>query len=73
MGKGKDIKRLRNEVAVLHHEKGELDERVLCLEKCISHANVRKIDDAGEESHKTKDGGVAESREESIQNKKEEV
>ncbi|KAI5335476.1 hypothetical protein L3X38_025609 [Prunus dulcis] len=48
---------LRNEVAVLHHEKGQLEERVLCLEKCTSHADARKTGDAGAERNKTKDAG----------------
>ncbi|CAL8993147.1 unnamed protein product [Prunus brigantina] len=74
---------LRNEVVVLHREKGELEDRVLRLEKCTSHADARKTEDAGEESHKIddaeeesdkiEDGGVAESREQCVQNAKEEV
>ncbi|KAI5327601.1 hypothetical protein L3X38_026997 [Prunus dulcis] len=85
--------KFKNEVAMLHREKGELEERVLRLEKCTSHADARKTEDAGEESHKTEDAGkkshkiedtgeenhkiendgVAESREESVRNEKEEV
>ncbi|CAL2272646.1 unnamed protein product [Prunus armeniaca] len=49
------VQQLRNEVAVLHREKGQLKERVLCLEKCTNHADVRKTGDAGEERNKTKD------------------
>ncbi|KAI5335163.1 hypothetical protein L3X38_025296 [Prunus dulcis] len=70
------VQHLRNEVAVLHREKGELEERVLCLEKCTIHADVGKTEDAGDESHKTEDareesdktedGGVAESGEQCI-------
>ncbi|CAB4273213.1 unnamed protein product [Prunus armeniaca] len=87
------------------HEKGKLEERVLCLEKRTSHADARKTRDAGEEMNKTKDGGeespktededageesqktedageesdkteddgVAKSREQCVQNDKEEV
>ncbi|KAI5316488.1 hypothetical protein L3X38_036195 [Prunus dulcis] len=66
------VQQLRNDVAVLHREKGELKKRVLCLEKFINIADafLKKIGDAEEETHKTKDSGVAEKREESIQNKK---
>ncbi|KAL6269439.1 hypothetical protein ACE6H2_026350 [Prunus campanulata] len=97
------VQQLRNEVALLHREKGELEERVLRLEKCTSHADARKseddgeerlktedageerhkiedageerheTEDAGEESDKTEEGGVPESREECVQNAKEEV
>ncbi|KAI5339057.1 hypothetical protein L3X38_018329 [Prunus dulcis] len=67
------VQQLRNEVAVLHHEKGELEERVLCLEKCANHVDVRNTGDAGEESHKTEDGGVVESSEDFVQNEKEKV
>ncbi|CAL2239885.1 unnamed protein product [Prunus armeniaca] len=88
------VQQLRNEVAVLHREKGQLEEKVLRLEKCISHADARKTGDAGEErnktedarkeksqktedaekkSDKTEDGGVAESREQHVQNAKEEM
>ncbi|CAB4317115.1 unnamed protein product [Prunus armeniaca] len=49
--------RLRNEVAILHREKGKLEERVLCLEKCTSHADARKTGDARAERNKTKDAG----------------
>ncbi|KAI5327392.1 hypothetical protein L3X38_026788 [Prunus dulcis] len=33
------VQQLRNEVAVLHREKGELEERVLRLKKCTIHAD----------------------------------
>ena len=66
------MQQLRNDVVVLHREKGEPKKRVLCLEKFISNADafLEKIRDAGKETHKTEDSGVAEKREESIQNKK---
>ncbi|CAB4313975.1 unnamed protein product [Prunus armeniaca] len=104
------VQQLRNEVTVLHREKGQLEERVLRLEKCTSHADAgkernktedaeeernkpedaedakkernktedaveesQKTEDVGEESDKTEDGGVAESREQCVQNGKEEV
>ncbi|CAB4268795.1 unnamed protein product [Prunus armeniaca] len=51
------VQQLRNKVAVLDREKGKLEERVLCLEKCTSHADARKIGDAGAERNKTKDAG----------------
>ena len=51
------MQQLRNEVAVLHREKGQLEEKVLCLEKCTSHADARKTGDAGAERNKTKDAG----------------
>ncbi|CAB4299911.1 unnamed protein product [Prunus armeniaca] len=51
------VQQLRNEVAVLYREKGQLEERVLCLEKCTRHADARKTRDAGAERNKTKDAG----------------
>ncbi|KAL6284611.1 hypothetical protein ACE6H2_015540 [Prunus campanulata] len=51
------VQQLRNEVALLHREKGELEERVLRLEKCTSHADARKSEDDGEERLKTEDAG----------------
>ncbi|CAL2239834.1 unnamed protein product [Prunus armeniaca] len=51
------VQQLRNEVAILHREKGQLEERVLRLEKCTSHADARKNGDAGEKMNKTEDVG----------------
>ncbi|CAB4278556.1 unnamed protein product [Prunus armeniaca] len=51
------VQQLRNEVTVLHHEKGQLEERVLRLENCNSHADARKTGDAREERNKTEDAG----------------
>ncbi|CAL8991317.1 unnamed protein product [Prunus brigantina] len=51
------VQQLRNEVAVLHREKGQLEERVLRLKKCTSHADARKTEDAREERNKTEDAG----------------
>ncbi|CAB4269239.1 unnamed protein product [Prunus armeniaca] len=51
------VQQLRNEVAILHREKGQLEERVLHLEKCTSHADARKNGDAGEKMNKTEDAG----------------
>ncbi|CAL9000699.1 unnamed protein product, partial [Prunus brigantina] len=64
------VQQLRNEVVVLHHEKGQVEERVLLLEKSTSHAeavlrekrcykgvgNV-KIEDDGEKVEKIEDDG----------------
>ncbi|KAI5323935.1 hypothetical protein L3X38_033008 [Prunus dulcis] len=49
------VQLLRNEVAILHREKGQLEERVLLSKKCTSHADARKTRDAGEERNKTED------------------
>ncbi|CAL2239359.1 unnamed protein product [Prunus armeniaca] len=51
------VQQLRNEVVVLLREKGQLEEKVLRLEKCTSHADARKTGDAGEERNKTEDAG----------------
>ncbi|CAL8167791.1 unnamed protein product [Prunus armeniaca] len=51
------VQQLRNEVAVLYREKGQLEERVLCSEKCTRYADARKTRDARAERNKTKDAG----------------
>ncbi|CAL9005454.1 unnamed protein product [Prunus brigantina] len=51
------VQQLRNEVAILHREKGKLEEIVLRLDKCTSHADARKIGDAREERNKIEDAG----------------
>ena len=64
------VRQLRNEVEVLHHEKGQLEERVVCLEKSTAHTDAFlrkkrcykgvgnvKTEDDGEKVEKTEDGG----------------